>query len=252
MNKLQIFNNTEFGNIRTVKDGDRALFCGSDIAKALGYAVPRKALYDHCKGVLKRNTLTAGGQQEMSFIPEGDVYRLIVHSKLPTAERFERWVFDEVLPTIRKTGGYVADEETFIETYLPYADEATRTLFRSTLTTIRNLNAKIEADKPKVLFADSIAASKTSILIGELAKILKQNGVDMGQNRLFQWMRDNGYLIKRRGTDYNMPTQRAMEMRLFEIKEPAITHSDGHVTVNKTPKVSGRGQAYFVNQFLGK
>ena len=188
----------------------------------------------------------------MSFIPEGDVYRLIVHSKLPTAERFERWVFDEVLPTIRKTGGYVADEETFIETYLPYADEATRTLFRSTLTTIRNLNAKIEADKPKVLFADSIAASKTSILIGELAKILKQNGVDMGQNRLFQWMRDNGYLIKRRGTDYNMPTQRAMEMRLFEIKETAITHSDGHVTVNNTPKVSGRGQAYFVNQFLGK
>lgn len=116
---------------------------------------------------------------------------------------------------------------------------------------IKALEEKQEADRPKVLFADSVAASKTSILVGELAKLLKQNGVDMGQNRLFHWLRSNGFLIRRQGTDYNMPTQRAMEMGLFEIKETSITHADGHTSVNKTPKVTGKGQQYFVNAFLG-
>ena len=115
---------------------------------------------------------------------------------------------------------------------------------------IRHLEEKVEQDKPKVLFADAVATAKTSILIGELAKLLKQNGVDMGQNRLFEWMRRNGYLIQRKGTDYNMPTQRAMEAGLFEIKETSITHADGHVSVNKTPKVTGKGQQYFINRFL--
>lgn len=114
------------------------------------------------------------------------------------------------------------------------------------------LEAKAEEDKPKVLFADSVAASHTSILIFDLAKILKQNGVDIGGNRLFDWMRKNGYLVRRKGSDYNMPTQRSMEMGLFEVKETSVSHSDGHISVNKTPKVTGKGQQYFINAFLGK
>jgi len=252
MNDLQIFKNPEFGEIRTIQEDGKVLFCGKDVAQALGYARPNEAVSAHCKGTVKRRTPTAGGMQELLFIPEGDVYRLITHSKLPSAEKFERWVFDEVLPAIRRTGGYVANDEAFINTYLPYADDQTRQMFKATLETIRSLNARIEQDKPKVLFADAVTASKTSILVGELAKLLKQNGVDIGQNRLFAWLRDNGYLIKRKGADYNMPTQRAMEMGLFEIKETAITHADGHVTVNKTPKVTGRGQQYFISKFLGR
>lgn len=116
---------------------------------------------------------------------------------------------------------------------------------------IHALEAEREANRPKVLFADSVAASKTSILVGELAKLLKQNGVDIGQNRLFTWLREKGFLIRRKGTDFNMPTQKAMEMGLFEIKETSITHADGHTSVNKTPKVTGKGQQYFVNAFLG-
>lgn len=117
---------------------------------------------------------------------------------------------------------------------------------------IHTLSEKIEQDAPKVLFADSVAASHTSILIFDLAKIVKQNGVDMGGKRLFAWMRDNGYLVRRQGTDYNMPTQRSMELGLFEVKETSVTHSDGHISVNKTPKVTGKGQQYFINRLLGE
>ena len=250
MNEIQIFKNDQFGEIRTLEENGAVLFCGSDVAKALGYAVPRKALFDHCKGVLKRNIPTNGGDQEMSFIPESDLYRLVFSSKLPTAEEFTGWVADEVLPTIRKTGGYVNDESAFVNTYLPFADDSTKALFGQTLAALRAANNKIEADKPKVLFADAVSTAHTSILIGELAKLLKQNGVEIGQNRLFKWMRDNGYLIKRQGTDFNMPTQKAMDLGLFEIKETAISHADGHTSVNKTPKVTGKGQQYFVNLFL--
>lgn len=190
--------------------------------------------------------------QEANFIPEGDIYRLAAKSELPGADRFESWIFDEVLPSIRKTGGYVNDDELFIRTYLPYADEQSKDMFRATLGTIRNLNARIEQDKPKVLFADAVATAHTSILVGELAKLLKQNGVDIGQNRLFQKLREDGYLIRRQGNDYNMPTQRSMEMGLFEIKETVIAHADGHTSINKTPKVTGRGQQYFVERYLGE
>ncbi|MEG2287811.1 MAG: phage antirepressor KilAC domain-containing protein, partial [Ruthenibacterium sp.] len=153
--------------------------------------------------------------------------------------------------TIRKTGGYVCNDDLFINTYLPHADPQSKELFRATLGTIRNLNSKIEQDKPKVLFADAVATARTSILVGELAKILNQNGVGFGQNRLFTWMRENGYLIRRNGTDYNMPTQRAMELGLFEIKETVIAHADGHTSTSKTPKITGKGQQYFVSKLLG-
>lgn len=252
MNDLTIFKNDRFGEIRTaVKDGT-VLFCAKDIATALGYSNPRDALAKHCKGVAKCYPLeTGGGIQSIRFIPESDVYRLVFGSKLPDAEKFTDWVTEEVLPTIRKTGGYVNNDDLFISTYLPNADDATRAMFQSTLQTLRNLNAKIEQDKPKVLFADAVSTAKTSILIGEMAKLLKQNGVDIGQNRLFDWLRNNGYLIRRFGNDYNMPTQKSMEMGLFEIKETSVLHADGHTSVNKTPKVTGRGQQYFVTKFLG-
>ena len=252
MNQVQIFENPAFGQVRTIEERGNVLFCGSDVAKALGYSRPNDAISQHCRSTVKhRIATTQGNAADFNFIPEGDLYRLIVNSKLPAAEKFERWVFDEVLPTIRKTGGYVANDDLFISTYLPNADDATRALFQSTLAAVKNLNGKIEADKPKVLFADAVSASRTSILVGELAKILKQNGVLLGQNRLFTWLRENGFLIKRKGTDYNMPTQKSMELGLFEIKETSITHSDGHISVSKTPKITGKGQQYFINKLLG-
>ncbi len=253
MNELQIFTNPEFGEIRTIEEDGKVLFCGKDVAEALGYKDSTNAIKQHCRGVVKRHlTDSLGRKQEANFIPEGDIYRLAAKSELPGADRFESWIFDEVLPSIRKTGGYVNDDELFIRTYLPYADEQSKDMFRATLGTIRNLNARIEQDKPKVLFADAVATAHTSILVGELAKLLKQNGVDIGQNRLFQKLREDGYLIRRQGNDYNMPTQRSMEMGLFEIKETVIAHADGHTSINKTPKVTGRGQQYFVERYLGE
>lgn len=253
MNEIQIFRNDQFGEIRTLEENGAVLFCGSDVAKALGYTNPSKALSDHCKGdITNRYPIVdaLGRTQEAIFIRESDLYRLVFSSKLPAAEKFTDWVSEEVLPTIRKTGGYVNDESAFVNTYLPFADDSTKALFGQTLAALREANNKIDADKPKVLFADAVSTAHTSILVGELAKLLKQNGVDIGQNRLFKWMRDNGYLIKRQGTDFNMPTQKAMDLGLFEIKETAISHADGHTSVNKTPKVTGKGQQYFVNLFL--
>lgn len=251
-NELQIFNNPEFGEIRTLEEGERVLFCGSDVAKALGYTNPSKALSDHCKGVTKRYTPTKSGTQEMSFIPESDLYRLVFSSKLPTAEKFTDWVTDEILPTIRKHGAYMTPD--VIERTLTDPDYIIQlaTTLKDEQQKRKALEAQAEENRPKVLFADSVAASHTSILIFDLAKILKQNGVDIGGNRLFEWMRKNGYLVRRKGSDYNMPTQRSMEMSLFEVKETSVSHSDGHISVNKTPKVTGKGQQYFINLFLSK
>lgn len=254
MNELMIFNNPEFGEIRTIEEDGKVLFCGSDVAKALGYAKPQNAIDRHCKGALKRgipHPQSPDKTIEMNFIPEGDIYRLAAKSELPGAERFESWIFDEVLPSIRKHGAYLTPET--LEAAILNPDTMIRlcTALKDEQDKRKVLEEKQEADRPKVLFADSVAASKTSILVGELAKLLKQNGVDIGQNRLFHWLRSNGFLIRRQGTDYNMPTQRAMEMGLFEIKETSITHADGHTSVNKTPKVTGKGQQYFVNAFLG-
>lgn len=251
-NELQIFNNPEFGEIRTLEEGERVLFCGSDVAKALGYTNPSKALSDHCKGVTKRYTPTKSGTQEMSFIPESDLYRLVFSSKLPTAEKFTDWVTDEILPTIRKHGAYMTPD--VIERTLTDPDYIIQlaTTLKDEQQKRKALEAQAEENRPKVLFADSVAASHTSILIFDLAKILKQNGVKIGGHRLFDWMRKNGYLVRRDGNDHNMPTQRSMEMGLFEVKETTVSHSDGHISVNKTPKVTGKGQQYFINLFLSK
>ncbi len=249
MNEIKIFENTEFGRIRTVEVERKIYFVASDVAKALGYKDAINAIKLHCRWVAKHHIPHPQSKDktiEVNVIPEGDIYRLVSGSELPSAEKFESWVFDEVLPSIRKTGGYVNNDDLFISTYLPNADEQTKLMFKSQLSVIKNLNGKIEQDKPKVIFADAVSTSHTSILVGEMAKLLKQNGVEIGQNRLFEWLRN------RKGTDYNMPTQYSMELGLFEIKETSVTHADGHISVNKTPKVTGKGQIYFVNKFKEK
>lgn len=243
-NELQVFENNQFGQMRTITENGNTLFCGSDVAKALGYTNAPDALTRHCRGIVKRDTPTSSGVQTMSFITEGDVYRLITHSKLPTAEKFERWVFDEVLPTVRQTGAYMTPET--IEKVLMNPDTII-----SLATQLKELQTKVEQDKPKVLFADAVAASHTSILIGDLAKLIRQNGVEVGQNRLFQWLRDNGYLCST-GERYNLPTQKSMELKLFEVKETTISNPDGSIRITRTTKVTGKGQAYFVNKFLAK
>lgn len=240
MNDLQIFNNPQFGEVRTITEGGVTLFCGADVARALGYKRPNEAISVHCKGTVKRRTPTKGGEQEMLFIPEGDIYRLAARSDLPGADAFERWIFDEVLPSIRKTGSYSLPHD------YPTALQALLIAERQ-MESLRTENLTLRS---KALFAESVAASKSSILVGELAKLLTQNGVEMGQNRLFEWLRDNGYLIRRQGSDYNMPTQKSMEKGLFEIKETSVIHSDGHITINKTPKVTGKGQRHFLEAFL--
>ena len=252
-NELRVFENAEFGSVRTVEIEGKPYFVANDVTKALGYSNSRDAVARHCKGVVKRDTPTTSGIQSMSYIPEGDLYRLITHSKLPSAERFESWVFDEVLPSIRKNGGYISGQETMSDDeLLAKALMVAQNKIAERDRQIAEQDKRIEEMKPSKVFADAVATSKTSILIGELAKILKQNGVETGEKRLFAWLRDKGYLISRKGTDYNAPTQKSMEMKLFEVKETAITHSDGHVTVTKTTKVTGKGQQYFINKFLNR
>ena len=250
MNQLQIFKNSEFGEIRTtVKEGE-PLFVAADVCTALEIANSRMAtdrLDDDEKADV---SLTDGSQiRHMTAVTESGLYSLVLGSRKPEAKVFKRWITHEVIPVIRKTGGYVNNDDLFINTYLPFADEQTRLLFRSTLETVKLLNSKIEADKPKVLFADAVSASHTSILIGDLAKILKQNGIEVGQKRLFSWLRDNGYLIKS-GSSKNVPTQRAMEQGLFEIKEGSYVDGNGNNITTKTSKVTGKGSLYFVNKFL--
>lgn len=248
---LQIFNNAEFGKIRTVKRNNEIYFAGSDVAKALGYAIPHKAVQTHCKVVLKWNIPTDSGNQDVLFITEGDVYRLIMKSKLPSAERFESWVMDEVLPSIRKNGGYIAGQETMTDDeLLAKALMVANNKIAEKDRIIEHQKAKIEYDRPKTIFADAVATSNTSILVGDLAKIICQNGVQIGQKRLFAWLRDNGYLMKS-GSSYNMPIQRYVQQGLFEVKERSIQNPDGSVRITITPKVTGKGQLYFVNKFLG-
>lgn len=254
MYEIKIFESDEFGDVRTLKGANgEVLFCGVDIAKSLGYTNTRKALSDHCKkdGVTKRYvTDNLGREQETAFITEGNVYRLIARSKLPSAEKFERWVFDEILPSIRKHGAYMTDD--ILAKTIENPDFLINLLTEMKEEKQRRIAAedKIKADRSKVLFAESVEVSKGSILVGDLAKLIKQNGCEIGQKRLFEWLRTNGYLMKS-GNSYNMPTQYSMELGLFEVKEHVINNPDGSVRVTRTPKVTGKGQRYFINKFLG-
>lgn len=185
------------------------------------------------------------------FIPENIFYRLAMKAKNEAAEKFQAKIADEVIPSIRKHGAYITPETVDRMIESPDFGIKLLTALKDEQARRKALEEQAENDAPKVLFADSVSASKTSVLIFDLAKLLRQNGVNIGGNRLFAWMRENGYLVRRKGMDYNMPTQKSMEMGLFEVKETVITHSDGHITTNKTPKVTGKGQVYFINKFLG-
>lgn len=254
MTDLQIFNSPEFGAIRTIEKDGEPWFVGKDVANALGYKDTVNALKSHVDTEDKGGwqITTQFGEKETTIINESGLYSLVLSSKLPTAKKFKRWVTNEVIPSIRKHGAYITPEtlekvllspDTLMQLAQNLKDEQEKR---------KALEQQIENQKPAVLFTGAVETSKTSILIGELAKMLKQNGINIGQNRLFEWMRENGYLIKRKGTDYNMPTQRSMEMGPFEIKETAINNPDGSIRISKTPKVTGKGQVYFINLFLSK
>lgn len=254
-NTLSVFNNQEFGEIRTLSINNEPWFVGKDVAEVLGYKKTRNAIALHVDDDDKKDAPIQGypgGTQQMTIINESGLYSLILSSKLPNAKKFKRWVTSEVLPAIRKTGGYIGntDEMSEKEIMAKALMVAQRTIEKKNKELIA-VKEELKVLQPKAIFADAVSASQTSILVGELAKILKQNGVNTGGTRLFSWLRENGYLIKRRGTDYNMPTQKSMELGLFEIKETNVVHSDGHVSISKTPKVTGKGQVYFINKFKG-
>lgn len=245
---LKIFENPEFGSLRTVEIDGAPWLVGKDVAGALGYGAGKSlanAVAKHVDGDDKGVTemVTPGGKQKVVIINESGLYSLILSSKLPTAKKFKRWVTSEVLPAIRKDGGY-------IQTTPDMTDE--EIMARAVLIgqkKIQEQAKRIEEMRPKEIFADAVTASETSILVGDLAKILKQNGIDIGQKRLFQWMRDHGYLIKY-GSSMNVPTQYSMDLGLMEVEEKVICKDNDRYVINKYPKVTGKGQNYFVNKFL--
>lgn len=249
MNEVQLFN-FENHEVRSLLLNNEPWFVGKDVADVLGYSNSRKAMADHVddedKEVLTSRNVTLENipNRGITVVNESGLYSLVLSSKLPSAKKFKRWVTSEVLPALRKTGQYQVKELSGQELMAKALIEAQSVLAAK--------DKQIEEMKPKALFADAVATSHTSILVGELAKILKKNGIDMGQKRLFAWLREKGYLIKRQGTDYNMPTQKAMELGLFEIKEGSYVNGSGVNITTKTPKVTGKGQQYFINKFLAK
>lgn len=254
MNNLQIFDSPDFGQIRTIQQNGEPWFVGKDVADILGYQNGSRDVNRHVDEDDRQNYQngTFESNRGLTIINESGLYSLILSSKMPKAKEFKRWVTSEVIPAIRKTGGYIAGSENMTDAeIMAKAVLVAQSTIRQRDQRIKELESDVAAAKPKVLFADAVSASDSTILIGDLAKILKQNGYNTGQKRLFQWLRDNGYLIKRQGADYDSPTQRSMELGLFRIKETPIIHADGHVTVNKTVKVTPKAQIYFANKFLG-
>lgn len=256
MNELKIFENEQFGKVRAVKINEEPWFVGKDVAAALGYGQGKSlanAVANHVdaedKGVTE--LMTPGGKQKMTVINESGLYSLVMSSKLETAKAFKRWVTSEVLPSIRKHGAYVtpltleqmiADPETTIQILTSLKEEREQRI---------KLEAEARQNKPKVLFADTVTASDDCILVGTLAKMMRQSGTQIGQNRLFALLRKDGFLMQS-GERYNLPTQKAMEMGLFKIKESTVTSADGTVRLVQTPVVTGKGQQYFINRYAKK
>lgn len=252
MTDIQIFSNPQFGEIRTaIGENGEPMFCLPDLCRVLELT-PSKVAQRLSEDVLSKYPLeTAGGVQQTNFVNEDGLYDAILDSRKPEARKFRKWVTSEVLPTIRKHGVYATPQT--IDNLLADPDNAIKVF--QTLKEERQLRqiaeAKIEADAPKVLFADAVVGSKSTCLIGELAKIISQNGYPIGQNRLFQWMRENGYLGKH-GERYNIPNQQYVEMGLFELKKGVRSGNDGVMKVTMTTKVTGKGQSYFINKFLNR
>lgn len=253
MNNLKIIEQREVlgREFKIYGDFENPLFLAKDVAEWIEHSNSRVMLntVDENEKVVN-NVYTLGGVQESWFLTEDGLYEVLMQSRKPIAKEFKKQV-KIILKEIRKNGGYIATSENDSdEEIMAKALLVAQKTIQNKNEKIKELENKVEEQEPKVLFAKAVETSKTTILIGDLAKIIKQNGVDIGQKRLFSWLRDNGYLIKRQGSDYNMPSQKSMELGLFEIKETAVTHSDGHITVSKTPKVTGKGQTYFINEFL--
>lgn len=249
MTNLKLFN-FEGNKVRTVIIDEEPFFVGIDVASILGYSNPQKAMRDHCKKPAESLVNDSLGRPRRTLVlSESDVYRLVLRSDLPSAEKFENWLMEEVLPSIRKHGAYMTDDT--IEKAITDPDFLIQLATNLKEEKSKRLEAeqKLEVQRPKVLFADAVSDTEGTILIRDLAKLIQQNGVDIGEKRLFEWLRQNGYLISRRGTDYNRPTQKSMELGLFKIKETAIMRSSGAQTAI-TAKVTGKGQLYFVNKFL--
>ncbi len=254
MNEVKLFNFEEH-EVRTLIINDEPYFVGKDVADILGYSNSSKAVMTHVDEEDKESLMMEAHSQnghlvktQTTFINESGVYALIFGSKLPSAKKFKHWVTSEVLPQIRKSGAYLTDEKAYDITH---NKSSLIDLLQQAADQLKEKDVVIERMKPKALFADAVNDSETDILIGDLAKLIKQNGHDIGQKRLFAWMRDNGYLIKS-GSSKNMPTQRAMQMNLFRVKERTINNPDGSVRITKTTKVTGKGQIYFVNKFCGE
>lgn len=249
---IRVFEHADFGCIRVEDIDGEPWFLTKDVCVALGIVKYRDAvsrLDPDERGSVLVDTL--GGAQEASTVSEPGFYKLVMRSRKPEAKAFQRWVTHEVLPSIRRTGGYMAaraDEtpEEIMARALRIADDTMRRQ-KERIAALSEENAEM---RPKALFADAVAASDGTCLVGELAKMIAQNGVDIGQNRLFAWMREEGYLGKS-GCNYNKPTQRSVEMGILKVKETAVHHADGHVTLKRTPKVTGKGQRYFVEKFSG-
>ena len=253
MNELQVLDKRTIlgGKFTIYGTPDDPLFVAKDVAEWIGHSNPTEMARTVDPEEKLNSTILSGGQRrEVTLLTEDGLYEVLMQSRKPIAKQFKKQV-KHILKDIRKHGIYATDNT--IDKIIDNPEFGIRLLteLKAEREQRKALEQQVEQDKPKVIFADAVAASKTAILVGELAKLLKQNGVpNMGQNRLFAWLRDNGYLIRRKGTDYNMPTQYSMELGLFEVKETAVTHSDGHISVSKTPKVTGKGQAYFINKFL--
>ena len=252
-NVIKIFENDEFGSLRTLTDEHgRIMFCGKDVASALGYSNTKDAIRRHCRWGVKHDLphpQSPARTIEMVFIPEGDVYRLISHSRLPSSEKFESWIFDEVLPTIRRTGGYVSNEEMFIENYLPFLDEPYKNLFRLQMTFISKLNERIRNDKPLVDFALHVADSKDLIDMNAMAKLAADKNFNIGRTRLFRWLKEMGVLMSN-----NLPYQRYIDRRLFVVKE-SVFEVNGLKKTYRQTFVTGKGQLFIIGllrKYYGK
>lgn len=241
-NNIQVFNNKEFGEVRVIEENGKPLFCGNDVAKALGYSNAPDAMRRHCRAIVKRDTPISGKMQEINYIPEGDVYRLITHSKLPAAERFESWVFDTVLPSIRKTGGYIQGEESMSDDDLiARALVMAQKKIELREQQLREKDAQLELQKPKVVFADHVTDSDNAIDMGTFAKYAQKQGITMGRNTLFKWLRDQGVLM-----DNNVPYQRYLNAGWFRVIENIYNTGSGQYTNPKT-LVTEKGQVALIN-----
>lgn len=248
-NMVKTFVNEEFGSVRTIEENGRVMFCGKDVALALGYRRPKDAITAHCKGAVKRRLLTNGGAQEMKMISEGDVYRLISHSRLPSAEKFESWIFDKILPQINQTGGYVSNEEMFIENYLPFLDKPYRNLFRLQMMAINKLNERIRHDQPLVEFANQVANTDNLIDMNAMAKLARAENIPVGRNKLYGWLKSMRVLMAN-----NLPYQAFIDRGYFAVKESVFEVNGLKKTYQQT-FVTGKGQHFVINllkKYYGK